>query len=192
MAHLAQGPAQGPAQHTAQGPAQHATQGPAQGPQSGRTRQAAGGKFAAGVIIFLGLLTLVTPFWLFPVCTGTITTATGAVVPMKCFWTARIAASLGGAILFAGILLFFATRPGLRLGVALMLLPLGVVIILVPLYLVGVCPSEAMPCHMGTLPALVLLGSFVCLSAALIAWRNLAIAGASSTRTQGQAPGTRG
>jgi len=129
------------------------------------------GRFSACVIVVLGMLTILAPYVIFPVCDGLVATASGGAMPMKCFWTARAAAGLGGPLLFAGLVLFFAESPAVRFGVALMLLPIGLLILLVPWKLIGVCAAEAMPCHMGTLPALCLLSLFTGVTAAAIAWR---------------------
>ena len=129
------------------------------------------GRFSACAVLALGLLTILVPYGVFPVCEGLIATASGGAVPMKCFWTARAVAGLGALLLFAGLVLFFAKSPPVRFGVALMLLPVGLLTFLVPWKLIGVCASEAMPCRMGTLPALGLLGLFTGVTATAIAWR---------------------
>jgi len=130
------------------------------------------GRFSACVMLFFGVLTVLAPHALFPVCAGTVATAAGGVMPMKCFWTARAASGLGIVILFAGVMLFFAKQPAFRAGVALALMPVSLLTALVPLHVIGVCPSEAMPCRMGTLPALCLLAFFTGLTAAVIVWRD--------------------
>ena len=113
--------------------------------------------FGAFVVVALGAFIMATPFWFFPVCQDGVAAASGAVLPMKCHWMARSELGCGAVVVFAGLALLFA-GPAVRKGVALMLLPLGALVILLPTRLVGVCKSEMMPCHMGTLPALCLLG----------------------------------
>jgi hypothetical protein len=116
--------------------------------------------FAGLPFIALGLLIAATPYCLFPVCAGHVATASGAFLPMKCFWTARAALGCGGVIACAGSIIALASSPGVRLGAVLALLPLGALVAAFPTVLIGVCPNEMMPCRMGTLPALCLLGTF--------------------------------
>lgn len=122
-------------------------------------------------VLLLGLLTALTPYYIFPVCQATVAAASGAAIPMKCFWMARAVLGQGMIVMFAGALLAFSSSPGVRLGASLMLLPVSLVTALLPTWLIGVCMNEAMPCHMGTLPALCLLSLFTALSAAAIAWK---------------------
>ena len=124
------------------------------------------------VLVILGTLVVLTPYSVFPICQAAVSTASGGTVPMKCFWSARATLGNGGLIIAAGLLLFFAKHSGVRLGIALMLLPVGLLTILTPSVLIGVCAAETMPCHMGTLPALSLLGLLVMLTAAVIAFRS--------------------
>lgn len=108
-------------------------------------------------VVLLGALTMLGPYFIFPVCPGAVLTANGGAIPMKCFWTARAALGCGGLIVFAGLLLTVAKTPGVRLGLALMLMPVGLLVAAFPYALIGVCGSEMMPCRLGTLPALCLL-----------------------------------
>ena len=127
--------------------------------------------WGALLLIVLGCLIALTPYHLFPVCKATVPTASGGAVPMKCFWTARAVLGNGGMIAFAGLLLLFVKTPGVRLGAALAPFSAGLLAVMTPHGLIGVCPGETMACHMGTLPALTLLGSFAVLAAIGIAAR---------------------
>jgi hypothetical protein len=118
-------------------------------------------------VIMLGLLTAAAPYCLFPVCAGHITAVNGAFVPMKCFWTAKAVLGCGGVIACAGIIIALVPSPEVRLGAALTLLPLGALVAALPTVLVGICPNGMMPCRMGTLPALCLLGAFTAFAGAL-------------------------
>ena len=119
----------------------------------------------------LGLLVALTPYVLFTVCQTGVPTASGSFVPMKCFWTARASLGNGGLIVFSGLVLCIARHPGVRLGAALVTAAAGTLAILTPVWVIGVCPGGMMPCHMGTRPALILLGLLTVLAAALIALR---------------------
>ena len=146
-----------------------------------------GVSWGAIFLIVLGLFTVLTPYSIFPVCQAAMPTASGGAVPMKCFWTARAAVGSGGMILFAGLLLLFVRTPGTRLGVALMLFAVGLFAILTPHTLIGVCPGEMMACHMGTLPALSLLGLLTLLAAAGVALR-----ARKDMASTGKSPASRG
>lgn len=84
-----------------------------------------------------------------------------------CFWTAKAEAGLGGLVIFASLLLFFAGSPERRSGITLMLAGIAVLGALIPTELIGVCLQESMPCRAGTLPALLLLSGFFFLFALL-------------------------
>ena len=109
----------------------------------------------------VGLLFILVPLYLFPVCEKTLITTGNVVVPMKCFWTARMAAGLGAVIAVLGLLTCLSRSAGVRLGMAVSSLLLGLLAIAIPGFLIGVCMNEAMPCHMGTLPALYLLAAIL-------------------------------
>ncbi len=130
-----------------------------------------GFSWGALALLVLGLLITLTPQFVFPVCSAGVPTASGGVVPMKCFWTARAVLGDGAAIALSGLLLFFIKTPGVRLGAALLPLAAGALAVLTPHWLIGVCPGEMMACHMGTLPALTLLGLLAVLAAACVAGR---------------------
>jgi hypothetical protein len=84
-----------------------------------------------------------------------------------CFWTAKAEAGLGGLVLFASLLLFFAGSPERRSGITLVLAGTAALGALIPSWLIGVCLQESMPCRAGTLPALLLLSGFFFLFALL-------------------------
>jgi hypothetical protein len=127
--------------------------------------------WGAVVTIALGALIVLAPYGLFPVCEAAVLTAAGGSVPMKCFWTARASLGNGGLAIAAGFLLLFAQNPGLRLGLASLVLAAGLLTVLAPTALIGVCRGETMPCHMGTLPALMLLGSLTMLAGAAMIFK---------------------
>lgn len=122
--------------------------------------------FLATILVALGACVLMTPT-IFPVCDAHIPTASGGQIPMKCFWTGRMTVALGATLTFGGIVLCVCSNAAIRLGVALLLIPVNIVLLLTPTVLIGVCPGEMMPCHMGTLPAITLFGSLGLLAALL-------------------------
>ena len=102
-------------------------------------------------LILAGTLIALAPYFLVPVCEGH--------APMKCFWTARAALGTGILIIWGGLLYCLCRDAGTRLGIAAMSAGAALLAIAFPSVLIGVCATETMPCHMGTLPALVLAGS---------------------------------
>ena len=129
--------------------------------------------FLHGIIfIIAGALLALVPIILLPVCEGTIATASGGSVPMKCFWTARTELGAGALVAFGGILYCVFRNAGIRFGIAIMTAGAALLAMAFPTVLIGVCASETMPCRMGTLPAIVLFGALV-LVAALFACRGL-------------------
>lgn len=126
-----------------------------------------------GVLFILaGMLLAAVPHVLLPVCSGLVNTASGGTVPMKCFWTARAELGVGVLMVFGGVLYCLCRDTGVRLGIAAVTAGAALLAVALPTVLIGVCTTETMPCRMGTLPALVLVGAAV-FFAALTACRNL-------------------
>ncbi|MDL2284178.1 DUF4418 family protein [Oxalobacter sp. OttesenSCG-928-P03] len=106
-------------------------------------------------IIVLGLLTAILPYTLLQPCSGMLETVSGVHIPMKCFWTARMALGTGIFFCISGVLLYLSKSVLVRLGISLMLFLNAVLLAAIPLFLIGVCTAQTMPCRMGTLPGLV-------------------------------------
>lgn len=141
------------------------------------------------LFIVLGLLVALGPITIFPVCgIHTSTHATGKDAgenamkmgdnntatnqdasamsssmssPMKCFWTARAELGVGIAIVILGILLLLVSVNQIRFRISIGVGTLGILALLIPTVLIGVCKSSRMGCRALTLPALVILNSFV-------------------------------
>jgi len=111
--------------------------------------------------LVLGLLTVILPHTLLHVCTGTLETISGMSIPMKCFWTARVATGIGVLFCVSAVWLYFSKTILVRLGISLMIAANAVLLAVVPTYLIGVCGAETMPCHMGTLPGLLVLAVLI-------------------------------
>jgi uncharacterized protein YjeT (DUF2065 family) len=109
------------------------------------------------VIIVAGLLYCLVPliFPLCPVINGKI---------MKCFWSGRALMGVGVAVIIGGLLYFFSPSLQRRLGLSLMIGVLSILGGAIPLFLIGVCANEAMPCRSGTLPAWIIVSSFLLLA----------------------------
>ena len=128
--------------------------------------------FYGMVFIIAGTLLALTPQVLLPVCEGSVTTASGGSIPMKCFWTARAELGAGALVALGGVLYCVFRDAGVRLGIVLMTAAATLLAMAFPFVLIGVCASETMPCRMGALPAVVLLAALV-LVAALFACKGL-------------------
>jgi hypothetical protein len=123
----------------------------------------------AVIILSLGLLVCLVPWHIFPVCQAGLlpSFSTLKMPPMQCLWAGKAAWGQGALLLAAGFMLLFVPQSAGR-GLCLMLTPLGAFILLTPLLLVPVCPGEMMPCRLGTLPALGVLGVLTMLAGPLL------------------------
>ena len=125
-------------------------------------------------IMFLGLMIILFPLYILPVCPHPdtlINTAndihnqvantghshTGAGKIMKCFWTARAELGIGALIIAIGTLMLLSRTMFVRLGLSMALACISLLAIAIPTVLIGVCSNEMMRCNMGAKPALVLL-----------------------------------
>ena len=112
-------------------------------------------------IVLIGIIIILIPNYIFPVCPGLLETVAGKHVPMKCFWTARAEIGAGALVVLGGCALLLFKDHGARFGVSLMTAFAGALVVAIPTVLIGVCGSPVMPCRSGTLPALVVSGCLV-------------------------------
>ena len=127
-------------------------------------------------LIIIGLLTILTPWYLLPVCeaAGKDTASmsemhTGkAGMPMKCAYTARAEAGAGALVVLLGLTLLILPGRDSRKAVGINTIGVGTLIVLLP-FLIGVCGSSSAPCVIGTKPGLILLGSITILIGAILA-----------------------
>ncbi len=126
----------------------------------------------SGILQMLsGLLTILVPTVLLPVCQGVVQTAAGTTVPMRCYYTAQASIALGALIFIVGGTLFFARQAESRGLLNLIALALGAAVILVPTVLIGTCKNPDMACNIGAKPGLLLLGSIVMILGAVGIWQ---------------------
>jgi hypothetical protein len=108
----------------------------------------------SALFIALGGLVALTPWYIFPVCA----VSEGAF--MRCGYTARAETGVvAPLIILVGAMLPLSKTKELRGAVGIFGFGLGVLVLLLPIYIIGMCQSPDMPCRIGTLPSLVLLGS---------------------------------
>lgn len=127
----------------------------------------------AGILILLGILVAVTPWYIFPVCEVKGTSddsmadmkmgsdssmATSPGTHMKCWYTAEAETGVGALIILMGILLIVLPSRISEKVTGILSVILGIVTISIPTFVIGVCNSPSAPCRIGTLPALILLG----------------------------------
>lgn len=121
--------------------------------------------FIAILIMILGLLIITVPTYILPVCSPTGVTALSAdghshsagIKFMKCHWTGQAEIGVGILIVVLGLFMLLTKLAAVRLGISIALSCIALLAAAIPTILIGVCPSEMMQCHMGTLPALLLL-----------------------------------
>jgi hypothetical protein len=132
-----------------------------------------------GVLSFLlGVLVILTPTVIAPVCDALVEMKSGAFVPMRCHYTAQTEIAIGALLALVGVLLFvWGQRREVALALSVMGAALGVFTILTPTVLIGTCKSPDMECNVATKPALLLLGGAILVVSALgawLAWKNQA------------------
>lgn len=117
----------------------------------GETKRMNLGKLAGGAAMLLGLLVMLTPHQLAPVCehfNHFLELKSGMLVPMKCHWTAQAELVLGALAIVTGGFLFFAREDEARRKLSWLLAFLGLAVLLIPQdFLIGICPKMDMPCH---------------------------------------------
>ncbi len=118
-----------------------------------RGRIEAAGWFAVASAALGGVAVLV-PRWLFPVCGFS-----GVPGVMRCAHTPGWAMTAGCVAVAGGVTAAIATTRQARITGAVLAVVGNALVVAVPLVLAPVCGSEAMPCHYGTLPALVAVGA---------------------------------
>ena len=112
-------------------------------------------KITGIVIAVLGLLTALIPTVIFKVC------ATMDGKFMKCHWTSQTEVAVGIATIVLGLLIVLSKESSAQAAYAVASAINGILVILIPTAVIGVCGSADMPCHSGTLPALIIAGSLI-------------------------------
>lgn len=129
------------------------------------------------VIVILGLLLLLTPWYIFPVCgKGRHAPGPGMVdKPHRCANSLYAETALG--ILTVGIGALALARPRRKIlsATSASLLVVAALVSLFPLWITGMCKVATMPCRIGTLPGLILIAVLLAITsvAGMVQARNL-------------------
>jgi len=126
------------------------------------------------LLMLLGILVILTPWVLFPVCEMEglyLKTAAGVEMPMKCGWTARAETGIGALIVVAGGLLTARSTPETRQAVGVFSVAAGILVVLFPTILIGMCQLADHPCRQLTLPALEILGVIIIIIGGYLIWK---------------------
>ena len=130
--------------------------------------------YYGAILVLLGILIILTPWILFPVCEmegNFIVTASGMKVPMTCGWTARAETGVGALIVVAGGLLIVRSTPETRQTIGIFSIALGALVVLFPTVLIGMCKVATHSCRMTTLPVLEILGIIVIILGGYLFWK---------------------
>jgi len=109
-------------------------------------------KVYAVIFFFLGLLAVVTPRYILPVCEFK------GFMPMHCSETALYEAWAGSGIMLVSVMALFGPARPARVVLPLLILAAGIMVAYIP-QITGFCRSPSMPCNYGSIPALRLLGA---------------------------------
>ncbi len=112
------------------------------------------------VLVLLGVIVVLIPWYLFPVCgAGRYAPPAGTIARMHgCDGTLKAATVLGVLVMCTGILPLLVKQYWAVLVAAVSTAIIGVLLILFPTSITGVCRIPTMPCVFGTKPALIIAG----------------------------------
>jgi hypothetical protein len=116
------------------------------------------------VLIIMGILLIVSPWTITPVCEVEgmyAKLANGKEFPMPCGWTARAEVGIGALVVVAGILLAIAKSDESKMMIGIFGAVLGLLAILFPVAITKMCALPDHPCNLMTKPMLIILGLIV-------------------------------
>ncbi len=113
--------------------------------------------FASAFVLF-GLLVILAPTVLFPVCESEM--------KMACFYTKEAEIGVGLVIAALGVIYFFLKNKDIRLGISIAELLNAALVLALPAKLTGLCKMSSMACRVKTYPALIVLSVLLAVSAA--------------------------
>ena len=113
----------------------------------------------AVAFILLGLLVILAPTVLFPVCESEM--------KMACFFTKKAEIGAGLVIAALGVIYFFLKNKDIRLGISIAQFLNAGLVLAFPAKLTGLCKMSDMACRVKTYPALIVLSVLLALTAAV-------------------------
>jgi hypothetical protein len=113
-----------------------------------------------GVLAALGIILILTPRYLFPVC------GIGEPGFHACHGTLKAETVLGAVTIVIGMLPVLWPLRKTTLAASVSAIVLAALVVLFPAAITGMCKMPTMACRMGTLPALVTLGVIIALTGA--------------------------
>jgi len=111
------------------------------------------------LFVLLGIGALAASHFLLHTCIDhghMVETASGGVMPMRCYWSERAFQGVAALVAFAGLAAFLFPDSGR--GVSLAVTGAGLLMILIPLWLVPTCAMAGMPCNLSFKPGALLAG----------------------------------
>ena len=112
----------------------------------------------AAAFVLLGLLVILAPTVLFPVCESEM--------KMACFFTKKAEIGEGLVITALGVIYFFLKNKDIRLGISIAQFLNAGLVLAFPAKLTGLCKMSDMACRVKTYPALIVLSVLLALTAA--------------------------
>ena len=113
----------------------------------------------AAAFVLLGLLVILAPTVLFPVCESEM--------KMACFFTKKAEIGAGLVIAALGVIYFFLKNKDIRLGISIAQFLNAGLVLAFPVKLTGLCKMSDMACRVKTYPALIVLSVLLALTAAV-------------------------
>ena len=113
----------------------------------------------AAAFILLGLLVILAPTMLFPVCESEM--------KMACFFTKKTEIGVGLVIAALGVIYVFLKNKDIRLGISIAQFLNAGLVLAFPAKLTGLCKMSDMACRVKTYPALIVLSVLLALTAAV-------------------------
>ncbi|MBR5975509.1 MAG: DUF4418 family protein [Clostridiales bacterium] len=112
----------------------------------------------AAIFVLLGLLVILAPTVLFPVCESEM--------KMACFFTKKAEIGVGLLIAAIGVVSVFLKNKDIRIGLSIAQVLNAALVLALPLKLTGLCKKSDMACRVKTLPALIVLSVLLAVAAA--------------------------
>ena len=112
----------------------------------------------ATAFVLLGLLVILAPTVIFPVCESEM--------KMACFFTKKAEIGVGLLIAAIGVVSFFLKNKDIRIGLSIAQFLNAALVLALPLKLTGLCKKSDMACRVKTLPALIVLSVLLAVTAA--------------------------